>query len=151
MKFCFIIIMFSLCFVSLLISAFYFWLYRIFEYKHHKIGKANGILKKTKYKKDVHIYGKNSLNGPWKLITIIKNWSKGLYVYKVNDKQYKIRHIEYVKTREMPLVVQVNYLKIFPRIAYIKTDTNFHNFDIYSFVALIFAVLFALWGLDLLF
>ena len=82
---------------------------------------------------------------------IIKNWSKSLYEYKVNDKTYKIHYIEYVTARQMPFVVQVIYLKKTPHIAYVKTDTNFHNFEIYSFATLMIAILFALYGISLIF
>ena len=143
-----------LCAVSvifLFVSVVFFLLYCIFEYKPDKLGKATATLKYTKHRKDVPVYGRNSTFGPIRVVMIIKNWSKSLYEYKVNDKTHKIHYIEYVTSRQMPFVVQVIYLKKIPRIAYVKTDTNFHNFEIYSFVALMSAILFALCGISLIF
>lgn len=125
-------------------------LYRIFEYKPDKLGKVTAVLRKTKHKKGVPVYKRTYTQVPLRVIMIIKNWSKGLYEYTVNDKKYKIHYVDHVTPHQMPLAVQVTYFKKIPKIAYVKTNTNFHHFEIYSFAALMFAVVSAAWALMVL-
>ena len=145
--FIFGMILLSISAVSLIIATVFFILYRIFEYKPAMLGKVSASLKSTKYKKDKLVWGRNTYKGPIRIVMIIKHWTQGTYEYTVNNKQYKIRYVDLVVPRRMPMIVQVIYLNKFPKIAYVKTDTNFHHFEIYSFVALMFSVLLAVQGL----
>lgn len=144
-------ILLSLCAVSLLAAAGFFCLYRIFEYHPDKLGTVTATLKKTEHQNDLPVYERTVFRAPPRVVMIIKNWSKSVYEYAVNNKSYKIHYIDLVEARQMPYRVQVEYLLKFPKIAYVKTDTHFHHFDIYSFVSLMFAVMFALGGLSAIF
>lgn len=145
--FSFVLCSFSV--ISLFISVFFFLICIIFEHCPKKVGKAYASLKQTKHKKNVPVYTKISPSSPITVDTIIENWSKGTYEYKVNNKTYKIHYVNFVPKNQMPFGVQVIYLKRIPKIAYIKTAIN--HFAMYSIAALIFAIMFGLYGILSLF
>lgn len=110
--------------------------------------KTTGVCKSIKRKKNVRIWGKNG--GPkssWRVVAIIKDWRKGTYEYTVNNKLYKTHLVSYDDPSGVPYMVQIIYLKCFPRISYVKTDTNFHFFEIYSFAAIAISICFIVMGL----
>lgn len=144
-------ILLSLCGAALVVSAAFFCLYRTFEHRPEKLGTTTATLRQTRHKKNVPVYERNGFRAPPRVVMILKNWSKSVYEYTVNNKTRKIHYVDFVKARQMPRTVQVEYLRKFPKIAYVKTDTNSHNFEIYSFVSLLFAVMFALGGLSAIF
>ena len=149
--FIFGIILLSISAIALIAATLFFVLYRIFEFHPQMLGKCTASLKSVKHKKDVPVYERNSSRAPRHIIMIIKNWSKGVYSYSVNDKNYKAHYVNLDKPAKMPATVQVVYLKGLPRISYVKTDTNFHHFEIYSFAALMFSILSAMWGFSVIF
>ena len=132
--------------VSLIASLLLFILHLIFEHKPENLGKSRGFIKSTKQKNNVPVYERSSPKAPRRLTMIIKNLSKSVYEYEVNGKKYRVKYTEPVKASQMPLTVWVVYLKPFPRISYVETDTNSHNFGIYAFTALMLAVVFILGG-----
>ena len=132
--------------VSLIASLLLFILHLIFEHKPENLGKSRGFIKSTKQKNNVPVYERSSPKAPRRLTMIIKNLSKSVYEYEVNGKKYRVKYTEPVKASQMPLAATVVYLKHFPRISYVKTDTNSHNFGIYAFAALMLAAVFVLGG-----
>lgn len=136
---------------SLITSALFFILRLIFEHKPERLGKSRGFLKSAKQKNNVPVYERSSPNAPRHLAMIIKNLSKSVYEYEVNGRKYRVRYTEPVKASQMPITVSVVYLKSFPRISYVETDTNSHNFGIYAFAALMFAVVSILGGISTIF
>ena len=133
--------------VALALAAVLFALDRIFASKPHMLGKAPATLQSAKHRKNVPVYEKSSPRAPRRVVKTIKNWSRGTYIYTVNGKTYRIRYVEFVPLRAMPVIVQVVYLRRLPRIAYVKTDTGAPHFAIYAFGAVMFSVLSAVWGL----
>ena len=121
------------------------YLYIVFEYKKDKLEKATAYLRQMKYKKNVPVYGRN-----FRLEMIIKHWSKSVYEYKVNDKEYKIRYHQFVTPRQMPYVVPILYFKKFPKIAYVNTNENFNRFWLDSLLAFFWAILGIMLGMELL-
>lgn len=144
-------ILLSLCAAAILAATVFFCLYRTFEHRPDKLGTVTATLGQTKHKTDLPVYGKNGFRAPPRVVMILKNWSKSVYEYTVNDKTRKIHYVDFVSARQMPYKVQVEFLRKFPKIAYVKTDTNSHYFDIYAFVSLLFAVMFALGGVSVIF
>lgn len=145
------VVSFSLSIISLCVSIVLLVFNHIFEHRKDLLGRTGASLRKTDYKKNVPVYGKNHPRGPLRVVMIIKHVSKSVYEYTVNGKKYKIRYTEYVRGREMPYMVTVIYLKRLPKIAYVDTDTNSHHFDIYAIVSFAFAVLFVVWGCRVVF
>ena len=137
--------------VFLTASAVLYVLYKIFENKPAMLGSVSATLQSAKHKKDIPIYERRMWGAPRRLMMVIKNWTKGRYEYTVNDKKYKLHFFDFVSGRQMPRIVQVIYLNKFPKIAYVKNDTNSHYFEIYSLAALMFATIAAVWGLSVLF
>ena len=137
--------------VSLIASLLLFILHLIFEHKPEKLGKSRGFIKSTKQKNNVPVYERSSPKAPRRLTMIIKNLSKSIYEYEVNGKKYRVKYTEPVKASQMPLASTVVYLKHVPRISYVKTDTNSHNFGIYAFAALMLAAVFVLGGVSAIF
>ena len=140
----FIMVLFSLSALFLISSVVFFVLYRIFEYKSHMIEKTRAHLDSTRYRKDVPVYGKR-----WRIAMIIKNYTKGVYIYTAGKKTYKIHYADSITPRQMPKFVQVIYLKRFPSIAWVSTESSFNKFEIYTFVSVVFFILFALLGVIL--
>ena len=136
---------------ALIISALFFVLHLIFEYNPERLGKSRGFLKSTKQKSNVSVYERSSPKAPQRLTMIIKNLSKSVYEYEVNGRKYRVRYTDPVKASQMPITATVVYLKRFPRISYVETDTNSHNFGIYAFAALIFAIVAVLGGISAIF
>ena len=136
--------------LSFAVGGVYFYLYRTFEGKSDRIGKSTGLLRRTKYEKDVAVYGRRSFTGPV-TVTFLKHRSRSVYEYTVNGKTYWIRYEEYVTSRQMPWCVPVVYLKRFPKIAYVNTEVNSHHFEIYALVASMIAVIWIVCGLAFLF
>ena len=137
--------------VSLIASLLLFILHLIFEHKPENLGKSRGFIKSTKQKNNVPVYERSSPKAPRRLTMIIKNLSKSVYEYEVNGKKYRVKYTEPVKASQMPLAATVVYLKHFPRISYVKTDTNSHNFGIYAFAALVIAIISVLGGISAIF
>ena len=137
--------------LSLIASLLLFVLHLIFEHKPEKLGKSQGFIKNTKQKNNVPVYEKSSPKAPRHTARRIKSLSKSVYEYDVSGRKYRVRYTEPVKASQMPLTVQVVYLKLFPRISYVETDTNSHNFGIYAFAALMLAVVFVLGGISAIF
>ena len=142
----FITVCFAIGGVSLIASLLLFILHLIFEHKPENLGKSRGFIKSTKQKNNVPVYERSSPKAPRRLTMIIKNLSKSVYEYEVNGKKYRVKYTEPVKASQMPLAATVVYLKHFPRISYVKTDTNSHNFGIYAFAALVIAIISVLGG-----
>ena len=136
---------------SLITAAVLFILHLVFEHKPENLGKSRGFIKSTKQKNNVPVYERSSPKSPRRLTMIIKNLSKSVYEYEVNGRKYRVRYTEPVKASQMPLAATVVYLKHFPRISYVETDTNSHNFGIYAFAALIFAIVAVLGGISAIF
>lgn len=145
------IVLLSIGAISLIVSAILYVLYRIFEYKPAMLGSVSATLRSTEYKRDMPVYEKSGPRAPRRIVMVIQNWSKGRYEYTVNDKKYKLHYVDFVSPRQMPRIVRVVYLKKFPKIAFVKTDTNSHYFEIYALAALMFAVISAVWGLSVIF
>ena len=149
------LILATVCFavggLSLAVSLLFLILHLIFEHKPEKLGKSRGFIKNTKQKNNVHVYERRSPKAPRHLSMIINNLSMSVYEYEVNGRKYRARYTEPVKASQMPLTVQVVYLKLFPRISYVETDTNSHNFGIYAFAALMLAAVFILGGISAIF
>lgn len=144
-------IIFGICLISvgivfLMLAGIFFLLYRTFEHQNNKTAKTGAFLKDVKHKKDVPLVGRR-----WRIVSVIKDQSKGIYKYTVNNKSYKIRYVEFVTLRQMPQIVQVIYLKKFPRIAYVKTDTSLPPFMVHTLVSAVFAVQFIVFGCLLIF
>ena len=142
----FITVCFAIGGVSLIASLLLFILHLIFEHKPEKLGKSRGFLKSTKQKNNVPVYERSSPKAPRHLAMIIKNRSRSVYEYEVNGRKYRVKYTEPVKASQMPITATVVYLKRFPRISYVETDTNSHNFGIYAFAALMLAAVFVLGG-----
>ena len=147
----FITVCFAIGGVSLIASLLLFILHLIFEHKPESLGKSRGFIKSTKQKNNVPVYERSSPKAPRRLTMIIKNLSKSVYEYEVNGKKYCVKYTEPVKASQMPLAATVVYLKHFPRISYVKTDTNSHNFGIYAFAALVIAIISVLGGVSAIF
>ena len=81
-------------------------------------------LTNVKHKTDVRIYGRRTLNGPFRVLSKIKHYSKGTYEYTAENKQYKIYYVEYITAKQMPRTISVVYLKKFPIIAYAQTEIH---------------------------
>ena len=137
--------------VSLIASLLLFILHLIFEHKPEKLGKSRGFIKSTKQKNNVPVYERSSPKAPRRLSMIVKKLSRSVYEYEVNGKKYRVKYTEPVKASQMPLAATVVYLKHFPRISYVKTDTNSHNFGIYAFAALVIAIISVLGGISAIF
>ena len=142
----FITVCFAIGGVSLIASLLLFILHLIFEHKPENLGKSRGFIKSTKQKNNVPVYERSSPKAPRRLTMIIKNLSKSVYEYEVNGRKYRVKYTELTSASQMPLSVQVIYLKCFPRISYVETNTNSHNFGIYALVALMLAVVAVLGG-----
>ena len=147
----FITVCFAIGGVSLIASLLLFILHLIFEHKPENLGKSRGFIKSTKQKNNVPVYERSSPKAPRRLTMIIKNLSKSVYEYEVNGKKYRVKYTEPVKASQMPLAATIVYLKHFPRISYVKTDTNSHNFGIYAFAALVIAIISVLGGISAIF
>ena len=147
----FITVCFAIGGVSLIASLLLFILHLIFEHKPENLGKSRGFIKSTKQKNNVPVYERSSPKAPRRLTMIIKNLSKSVYEYEVNGRKYRVKYTEPVKASQMPLAATVVYLKHFPRISYVKTDTNSHNFGIYAFAALVIAIISVLGGISAIF
>ena len=147
----FITVCFAIGGVSLIASLLLFILHLIFEHKPENLGKSRGFIKSTKQKNNVPVYERSSPKAPRRLTMIIKNLSKSVYEYEVNGKKYRVKYTEPVKASQMPLAATVVYLKHFPRISYVKTDTSSHNFGIYAFAALVIAIISVLGGVSAIF
>lgn len=149
------LILATVCFavggLSLLVALLFLILYLIFEHKPEKLGKSRGFIKNTKQKNNVPVYERSSPKAPCRLSMIVKNLSRSVYEYEVNGRKYRARYTEPVKASQMPLTAWVVYLKLIPRISYVKTDTNSHNFGIYAFAALMMAIVSALGGISAIF
>ena len=136
---------------SLITAAVLFILHLVFEHKPENLGKSRGFIKSTRQKNNVPVSERSSPKAPRRLTMIIKNLSKSVYEYEVNGRKYRVRYTDPVKASQMPITATVVYLKRFPRISYVETDTNSHNFGIYAFAALIFAIVAVLGGISAIF
>ncbi len=138
--------------LSFLIAASFFFIYTTFKYNKKMTDRVTASLIKVKHKRNVPEFCSNLPYGPIH-IKIIKNRSKGLYEYSVNQKRYKIRYIEYVTSRQMPRMLSVIYLRKFPKIAYIKTDvcTKLYTFHIFSIIFAFFGIFLLINALFVLF
>lgn len=103
----------------LAIAAMFAAVYFTFEKAPDKTARVMGWLKDTTHKKDVTVYGKNAPYSPIITTSFVKNMTKGVYVYTVGDKSYKVRDTSFGTPRQMQKNVSVIYLKKFPRVAYI--------------------------------
>ena len=128
------IILIGIAILFLLFACIFATAYYAMEHKQGKTGKVMGRLRDTKHKKDVTIYGK-TLHGGWTQ-TFIRHLTKGVYLYTVHDKTYKIRDTHLGTPRQMPQIVSVVYLKAFPKFAYIDALTSLGAFS-YKLDALI--------------
>ena len=144
------VILFAICALILLaLGAMFFYLYRVFEKRPEKLGKTIARSVNARHRENVRIY-QMSYHGPLKTITV-KDQSKMIYLYEAEGKKYRIRYTEYKKLSMVPPVVQVCYLKTAPRIAFVKTETNSCDFDIYSLAFFGLSLLFAILALSLIF
>lgn len=80
-----------------------------------KVGRVGAKLDLVKHKKDVMV--KAGLNSSG----VIKDLTKGTYIYTVGDKTYRIRDDFIGTPRQTPRHVPVVYWKAFPRFAFIDT------------------------------
>ena len=144
-------VLFALSALSLVVAAAFFVLCRIFERKHAMLESVSASLQSIKHKRDVPVYERNGSRTPRRIVMIIKHWSRGKYEYTVNNKKYRIHYVDFVTPRNLPMRVLVVYWKRFPKIAYVKTETSFHHFEIYAFAALLFSMVSALWGFSVIF
>lgn len=128
------IIFIGIAILLLLFACIFATAYYAMERKQDKTGKAMGRLQDTKHKKDVTIYGK-SLDRGWTKI-FIRHLTKGVYLYTVHGKTYKIRDTHFGTPRQMPQIVSVVYPKAFPKLAYIDPLTSLGAFS-YKLRALI--------------
>lgn len=135
----------SIGILLIFISLFLFVIYKIFE-KGKGTEKAIATLKTKKNKKNVPVYGKNTPGGPIRIVMIIKNWTKGIYEYTVNNKKYIIHYTDYISPDNISHIVTVIYLKRFPKIAYVKTDADTHNFDVLSIATSLVSIFFIILG-----
>lgn len=137
--------------VALAVACIFFCLWRAFDFGEDRVGTAPGQLRGTKYKRDVPVYEKRSPDGPWHISMIIRHWSRGIYEYRVGEKTYRVRYLNFVRRREMPYLVTVAYLKRFPRISYVRTETNSHFFELYALGAFLLAVYLTVQGMTIFF
>jgi hypothetical protein len=111
--------------VGLFLTVVFFLASRAFDAANEKeskwVGRAPASLKATKHKKDVTIYGRVPGEGRKRLF--FKDMTTGTYAYTVNGKTYKRRVTNVLTTpRQMPYLTSAFYIKIFPRISYLKED-----------------------------
>ena len=139
-----VLVVFSL--LCLLIAVYFYFLYRIFDYHTNKTKKVMAHLTNVKHKTDVRIYGRRTLNGPFRVLSKIKHYSKGTYEYTAENKQYKIYYVEYITAKQMPRTISVVYLKKFPIIAYAQTEIHTHNFDVYSLASFLLGIICVISG-----
>ena len=76
----------------------------------------------------------------------IKDLSKSVYEYRVNGKTYKVSYVQFVPAGCMAFMEKVVYIKAFPRISYVESETNSPDFLINAFSALIIAVMLVILG-----
>ena len=112
--------------VGLFLTVVFFLASRAFDAANEKeskwVGRTPASLKATKHKKDVTLYGRTPF-GTGITTMFIKNMTKGTYTYTVNGKTYKRRVTKVLTTpRQMPYLTSAFYIKIFPRISYLKED-----------------------------
>ena len=110
------------------------------------------FLMDVNHKKDVPVYGMHR-RGPIRVVMVLKHYSKGLYEYSVGQKRYTIRYAEQATARQMPRTISVTYLKKFPKIAYVKNETDMgHEITgIWGIIFFFFGLLFVGNGLFLVF
>ncbi len=125
--------------ISLLVSAWYYYLYISFERETDAVAKTLGFRKSTKRKKNVRIETRR----PRKSI-LIKDWRKGTYEYVVNNKTYKIHRIEYDNPEGLTYTAPIVYLKRFPKISCIKTYELSPPYNLDAIGALAIAILFVI-------
>ena len=108
--------------VGLFASAvFYFVVFLIFSHCPKSVVRTGATLQKVKQKNDVTLYGKEHLGRGLPKAMHIKHLSKGVYLYRVNGRFYRIRDWHVGTARQMSRIVSVVYWKRFPRIAYLDT------------------------------
>jgi len=137
--------------ISLLVAAWYYYLYISFERETDAVAKTLGFRKSTKRKKNVKLYGQKHPGGHhWHVIGIIKDWRKGTYEYVVNNKTYKRHHIAYDDPGGLPYTAPIVYLKRFPKISYVKTDMFSPLYNIEAIGALVNAGVFVLGAVSIM-
>ena len=144
-----ICLFFSLSAVCALVAVGLFLLYLIFEHRKDLTAGTVAFLKQGKHKKDVAVWSVNRFGGAPHVVTVLKHLTRGVYVYTVGGKQYRIRYTEHVTKRQMPKMLSITYLKKFPLIAHVKTDIALMLYDIYALMAAAFSVLLLFAGLRL--
>ena len=136
--------------VGLFLTVVFFLASRAFDAANEKeskwVGRTPASLKATKHKKDVTLYGRTPF-GTGITTMFIKNMTKGTYTYTVNGKTYKRRVTKVLTTpRQMPYLTSAFYIKIFPRISYLKDDWQLY--DIYALLNLLFSFMFIFGGIE---
>ena len=147
----FAIVLISLGILSFLSAGILFFAYRIFAQSKNCVAKATASLMDVRHKKDVPVYGHRFFRGPIRVMMRIENYSRGKYQYEVNQKTYTISYSEHATARQMPKFVSVVYMKRFPKLAYVKTQTHTQHLDIYSLASGLLGILFLLCGFSVLF
>jgi hypothetical protein len=142
----FAIVLFSLASVPLIIALFYLTLHVIFEHKPNLIASASGTKTSTKHRKNVLVWGRSGSQGPMHVVAKIKDWSKSVYEYRVNGKTYKVSYVQFVPAGCMAFMEKIIYIKAFPCIAYVESETNSPDFLINAFSAFIISVLLVILG-----
>lgn len=137
----------------LFLMTFLFWLSVIFnrfekDKKNDRwVTKTGALLQSVKEKKNVTIYGRSSGNKRERMF--FKHLSKGVYIYTVNGKQYRIKDTGYGRTsRQMPYSIPVNYFKPFPRISYVASGIQLYS--VYALLCLMPAIAFLVEGIEMI-
>jgi hypothetical protein len=105
--------------ICLFISIINLSAYTIFERFPHLTAKIGATLQDTIHKKNVRLRTKNSS-------FFVKDLTKGLYVYYVNGKYYKVKETHLFCTeKQAPYMIPIVYIKRFPRLRYINTIGSF--------------------------
>ncbi len=107
----------------LLCAGVCFALYRVFAYSQRGVGRATASLVQAKHKKNVPIYGARHPGGPIGVVGMHKHLSRAVYTYTVEGKAYTLRCQKAVTAKQMPRMVLVLYLKWFPRIVHIPSES----------------------------
>ena len=125
------IILVSITIIGLIISGYLFCTYIIFHFMPHLTDKIGATVVYKKHKKDVVIRSRRRK-------TVVDHVTKGIYEYKVGEKYYYKRYTHYFTTyNQTPYMVPIVYLKKFPKISYVNSDTSLGDlyFMIWGMVA----------------
>ncbi len=136
MKLTFCIILIAIGIVLALMALASIAIYIIFTKFPQYTVKTYGDRNSTRHKKNATILYVKKINGPIRSYTI-KNLTKTTYKYKAGEKSYNIKLNYFTTPAETDYIVSVIYLKFFPRLAYIESDTiGSFSFLIWGLVSL---------------